>query len=94
MSNLTPYAIAWGLLALIVIILAFWRRHVASQEDDTLHVTGPDTVISQQMTVARKLELIDRWGKALTVVLAITGLILAVFYGMYIWEATSRAGLA
>lgn len=94
MSNLTPYAIAWGLLALIVIFLAFWRRHVASQEDDTLHVTGPDTVLSQQMTVARKLELIDRWGKALTVVLAITGLILAVLYGMYIWEATSRAGLA
>ncbi len=94
MSNLTPYAIAWGLLALIVIFLAFWRRHVASQEDDTLHVTGPETVLSQQMTVARKLELIDRWGKALTVVLAITGLILAVLYGMYIWEATSRAGLA
>ncbi len=94
MSNLTPYAIAWGLLALIVIFLAFWRRHVASQEDDTLHVTGPETVLSQQMTVARKLELIDRWGKALTVVLAITGLVLAVLYGMYLWEATSRAGLA
>lgn len=94
MSNLTPYAIVWGVLALIVIFLAFWRRHVASQEDDTLHVTGPETVLSQQMTVARKLELIDRWGKVLTVILAITGLILAVLYGMYIWEATSRAGLA
>lgn len=94
MSNLTPYAIVWGVLALIVIFLAFWRRHVASQEDDTLHVTGPETVLSQQMTVARKLELIDKWGKVLTVILAITGLILAVLYGMYIWEATSRAGLA
>lgn len=94
MSNLTPYAIVWGVLALIVIFLAFWRRHVASQEDDTLHVTGPETALSQQMTVARKLELIDRWGKVLTVILAITGLILAVLYGMYIWEATSRAGLA
>jgi ABC-type nitrate/sulfonate/bicarbonate transport system permease component len=94
MSNLTPYAIAWGVLALIVIFLAFWRRHVASQEDDTLHVTGPETVIQQQMTVAQKLELIDKWGKALTVLLAITGLILAVMYGLYLWEASSRAGLA
>jgi len=94
MSNLTPYAIAWGCLALVVIILAFWRRRVAAQEDDMLHVTGPDDVIVQQMTVARKLELIDKWGKALTIVLAITGLILAVMYGMYLWEATSRAGLA
>jgi ABC-type nitrate/sulfonate/bicarbonate transport system permease component len=94
MSNLTPYAIAWGLLAIVVIILAFWRRHVAAQEDDTLHVTGPDNVLAQQMTVARKLELIDRWGKTLTVILAITGLILGVLYAMYLWEATSRAGLA
>ncbi len=94
MSNLTPYAIGWGVLALIVITLAFYRRHVASQEDDTLHVTGPDTVIKEQLTVAQRLEKIDRWGKALTVVLAITGLILAILYGMYIWEATSRAGLA
>jgi len=94
MSNLTPYAIAWGVLALIVIFLAVWRRHVASQEDDTLHVTGPETVIQQQMTVAQKLELIDKWGKALTVLLAITGLILAVMYGLYLWEASSRAGLA
>lgn len=94
MSNLTPYAIAWGLLAIVVIFLAFWRRHVAAQEDDTLHVTGPDNVVVQQMTVARKLELIDRWGKILTVILAITGLILAVLYGMYLWEASSRAGLA
>ncbi|MEJ5369743.1 MAG: hypothetical protein WHT08_15630 [Bryobacteraceae bacterium] len=94
MSNLTPYAIAWGVLALVVIGLAFWRRHVAMQEDDTLHVTGPDNVLVQQMTVARKLELIDKWGKTLTVILAITGLILAVLYGMYLWEASSRAGLA
>lgn len=94
MADLTVYAIAWGVLALVVIFLAFWRRHVASQEDDTLHVTGPETVLTQQVTVARKLEMIDKWGKALTVVLAITGLILAVLYGMYLWEATSRAGLA
>ncbi|GIU76418.1 MAG: hypothetical protein KatS3mg004_3505 [Bryobacteraceae bacterium] len=94
MSNLTPYAIAWGVLALIVVALAIWRQHLAAQEDDTLHLSGPETVITQQMTVARKLELVEKWGKALTVVLAITGLILAVMYGMYLWEASSRAGLA
>ena len=94
MSNLTPYAVAWGVFALIVLALALWRRHLAAQEDDTLHLSGPETVITQQMTVARKLELVEKWGKALTVVLAITGLILAVMYGMYLWEASSRAGLA
>jgi ABC-type nitrate/sulfonate/bicarbonate transport system permease component len=94
MTNLTPFAVAWGVLALVVLFLALWRRHLAAQEDDTLHLSGPDTVISQQMTVARKLELVEKWGKALTIVLAITGLILAVMYGMYLWEASSRAGLA
>lgn len=93
MANLTPYAIAWGVLALVVLSLAIWRKKVSEQEDDTLHISGPENVVSEQMTVARKLELIDRWGKALTVVLAVTGLILAVLYGMYLWEATSRVGL-
>jgi hypothetical protein len=95
MSNLLPYAIAWAVLAVIVAALAIARKMVSSHEDDSVHLGGDSAVaIPEQLTVAKKLEAIDKWGKVLTVVLAITGVILAVLYGIEMWEATSRVGLA
>jgi hypothetical protein len=95
MSNLLPYAIAWAVLAVIVAALAIARKMVSSHEDDSVHLGGDSAVaIPEQLTVAKKLEAIDKWGKVLTVVLAITGVILAVLYGLEMWEATSRVGLA
>lgn len=93
MTNLLPFAIAWGVLAVIVLSLALMRRSIASQEDDTIHLGASGAAIDQQVSVAKKLESIDRWGKILTVVLAVSGVALAILYGMQIWDATSRAGL-
>lgn len=95
MSNLLPYAIAWAVLAVIVAALAIARKMVSSHEDDSVHLGGDSSVaMTEQMTVAKKLEAIDRWGKILTVVLAVTGVVLAVLYGLQMWEATSKVGLA
>ena len=74
--NLIPFAVIWGVLALIVVALIAYRRTVASQEDDTLHVLQSD-VISQQSAVAQKLETIDKWGKVLTVLAVLYGLVVA-----------------
>ena len=43
--------------------------------------------------IAKKLEMIDKWGKILTIALAVTGLILAILYGMQVWDESSRVGL-
>lgn len=93
MTNLLPYAVAWGVLAIVVIALAVMRKMISAKEDDTLHLSGEAGVIEQQTTVARKLEAVDKWGRILTIVLVVTGLILAVLYGLELWEASSRAGL-
>lgn len=95
MSNLLPYAIAWAVLAVIVAALAIARKNISSHEDDSVHLGGDSVVaMAEQVTVAKKLEAIDKWGKILTVILAITGVVLAVLYGMEMWEATSKVGLA
>lgn len=89
--NLLPYAIAWAVLALVVILLAFRRKNVSSQEDDTLHLGGgAEEHVKQQEDVAKQLAGLDRWGKILTVVLVLTGLALGIAYGLQIWETTSR----
>ncbi len=76
--NLVPLVVIWAILATAVLVLAFYRRMVANKEDDYVHVEHD--VSAQQMSVAKKLEVIDKWGKILTVITAAFGLIIiAVF---------------
>jgi hypothetical protein len=94
MTNLLPYAIAWAVLAVIVLGLAISRRSIASNEDDSIHLTDGGAAVGQQVAMAKKLEGIDKWGKILTIVLVISGLALAAVYAMQLWDATSKVGLA
>jgi hypothetical protein len=94
MINLTPFTIAWAMLGVVVAALALMRRSVSGQEDDTLHLGGAGAALTTQQTmIAKKLEMIDKWGKILTIALAVTGLILAILYGMQVWDESSRVGL-
>lgn len=93
MTNLMPYAVAWVVLALVVLGLAFYRRMITSHEDDMVHLSGESTVITEQQVVAKKLEAVDRWGKVLTVLLVVSGIALASMYGLYVWEESSKVGL-
>jgi len=91
--NLVPFVVVWSLLAASVIALIVWRKIVASHEDDSLHVLQGS--VSQQVTVAHQLEVIDRWGKTLTVVALVVGLVLAALFIYQNWVTASNipAGL-
>ncbi|MBN9658509.1 MAG: hypothetical protein J0H49_10050 [Acidobacteria bacterium] len=91
--NLLPFAIAWAVLGVIVLSLALMRRSVTANEDDSIHLGATTGAIDQQVNTAKRLESIDKWGKILTVVLAVSGLALIILYGMQVWDATSKAGL-
>jgi hypothetical protein len=55
--NLIPFIVLWGLLAASVIGMIVWRKTVSSNEDDSLHMM--QGVAAEQLTVARKLDVID-----------------------------------
>lgn len=94
MTNLLPYAMVWLVLLIAVIALAFMRKHVAAQEDDTIHLGGgSETAIEHQKETAKKLAKLDLWGKVLTVIMVVTGLALGIIYGVRMWEASSTAGM-
>lgn len=93
MTDLMPYAAAWVVLALVVIGMAFYRRNIASHEDDMVHLSGEAKVIAEQEVVAKKLDTIDKWGKVLTVLLVVSGIALASMYGLRVWEESSKVGL-
>jgi len=89
--NLFPFEILWAVMALVVIALIVIRKRVASGEDDTLHVMEGDAgLIPHQQEIAHKLEVIDRWGKSLTVVTAIVGLIVGGLWVYQSWVAASN----
>ncbi|HVN05546.1 MAG TPA: hypothetical protein VMT86_14070 [Bryobacteraceae bacterium] len=81
--NLLPYAVVWGVLAIAVLFLVLYRRSVSSHEDDSIHLEG--AAPSEQVTLAHRLALIDRWGKSLTVLAVVFGLALAAIYMYQVW---------
>jgi len=83
--NLIPYAVFWALIAVAVIFLILYRRQVTSREDDSIHLEG--TITTDQMTLAHKLAVIDKWGKTLTIVAVVYGLTLAAIYLYQIWNS-------
>jgi len=83
-----PYAIAWGVLLIVVVVLAIVRSKMASEEDDTLKLTdGEVAAISTQQQVAKKLSTVETIGKWLTVLLVVSGLALAVTYGWALFNS-------
>jgi hypothetical protein len=89
--NFTPWTILWALLSLVVLVMAGYRKVVSGKEDETLHLGNP-SANAQQATVAHKLEVIDKWGKLLTIVAAAFGLLLAIAYTYQTWVQSSSAG--
>jgi len=89
-----PYAIAWGVLGLIVLVLALLRRKIADKEDDSLKLSEGETAhLAKQEQLAKKLAKIEMWGKSATIVLIATGVALGLLYGWQMWQASSTAGL-
>jgi hypothetical protein len=87
--NLFPLITLWAILAAGVIGMIIYRKMVAAAEDDALHVTeGEAGKIPRQAEVAHKLEIIDRWGKMLTVVTIVSGVIVG---GLYVYESWLQA---
>jgi heme/copper-type cytochrome/quinol oxidase subunit 2 len=82
--NLLPYAVFWGALAIVVVFLIIYRKSVSSHEDASIHLEG--TMPTEQVALAHRLASIDRWGKMLTIVVAVYGVALAAIYLYQIWN--------
>ncbi len=79
--NVAPWVIGWVVLAVIVVILAIYRWRMMNQEDDSLHVSESEAgAVGQQVVLAKKLAVLDRWGKILTVLAVLYGIGLVAFY--------------
>lgn len=81
MKSWTPYVVVWSLFALGVLALAAYRKMLSANEDDSLHVSeGSKAMVSEQVAMAQRLEVVDKWGKLLTIIVGAVGLIMVAIY--------------
>jgi len=79
----------WAVLALIVLGMAIYRKLLSNKEDDTMHLADAETrLVSEQVVLAQKLEVVDKWGKLLTIVVVVYGLVLA---GLLLYQGWVQA---
>ena len=86
LTNYLPHIAVWAVLTTIVVILAVYRRRLDLKVDETLHVLDAEAAsIPAQEEVAKKLAVVDRWGKILTVVavLYLLGIAAAYVYSSF-----------
>jgi len=89
--NLTPYLATWIPLVVVVAVLAIYRNMMASHEDETIHVLEGDAPqVAAQVKLSRRLEIIERWGKILTAIVVVYGLLIATMYLYYVWQQGAK----
>ncbi len=72
---------SWVFMGVMVIGVAIYRNIVARSEDDSLHIRESDaTLVGQQVTLGRKLAILDKWGEIFTIVVVVLGVLLAAAY--------------
>ena len=89
--SFVPFTVLWALLAIAVLALVAYRKLVSSQEEETLHLADAAEA-DHQAAIAHKLEWIDKWGKLLTVVAVVYGVLLAAAYTYHVWRTMASTG--
>lgn len=84
--------LSWGALGVIVLFLAAYRSQLSRKEDDQIHINDGDAgVVVQQAQVSHRIDVVERWGKTLTVVLVLYGLALGGYYLYTVWQTSSNS---
>jgi len=88
-----PLAISWAVLTLIVIALALYKKRLDGHIDEHIHVSAAEEgVLKQQLAETQRSETVEKWGKALTVVVFLYGLFIVAMLAYHQWVAASNAG--
>ena len=75
--DLRPFLVLWAIVIVALVVVAFWLRSVAVQEDPALHLGAAHAgTAAEQMALAKKLGQIDKWMKLLTVAVIVIGVLL------------------
>ena len=88
---MTTLVVLWMVLGAATMAVALYRKILTLHEVDTIVMEDwKKQEVAEQVTRARKLDAIDRWGKTLTVVSVAAGLAIGAFYLYAGWTTSGR----
>jgi len=88
---MTPFIAVWAGMALVLLVLAAWRQFIDLHEDDTIHLGEQQAgMVNEQATLARKVGVIDRWTKLLTVITVVYGVGIGGYYLYAQWIGSTK----
>lgn len=77
----------WSALLAAYLGVSLMRWSAGHKEDDHLHVLDSEKeLVGVQLSVSRKLDMLDRWKTALLVATLLTGLMLAALHMYTVWQ--------
>ena len=92
--DLRPFLVLWAIVIVALVVVAFWRRSVAVQEDPALHLGAAHAgTAAEQTALAKKLGQIDKWMKLLSLAVVVFGLLLGAAALYKAWVLGPGAGL-
>jgi len=88
--NLIPYIAIWSVCGLAVLALALYRKILTFHGDDEfVHLAqGEERLIPHQVELSHKLELVDRWGKSLTIFTVAFGIVITAIVLIHAWQVS------
>ncbi len=91
MSNEFKMLLAgWVALGLVVIALAVYHKMLVKREYISLHVDADSGMVGQQAAATHRIDMVEKWGKALTTVEVLYGLGLATMYLYAVWTLSQK----
>ena len=92
--DLRPFLVLWAIVIVALVVVAFWRRTVAVQEDPALHLGAAHAgTAAEQIALAKKLGQIDKWMKLLSLAVVVFGLLIGAAALYKAWVLGPGAGL-
>ncbi len=83
--DLMPWLIGWGIVTTAVVALALYRATLTLHEVSGVHLSGDPHIPEVQAATARRLQMVDLYGKVLTVVSTVVILAIAGIYGYQVY---------
>jgi hypothetical protein len=90
--NMTIQTVIWVAMATAVGALALYRKYISRAEIDVVHLSESESpLLSRQEVFARRLGIIDRWGKLLTIILIAYGVSIVCGYLFLAWHQSIQS---
>ncbi len=78
---------SWSVLMAALIALFLYRRQVGRREDDFVHLSAADAqVLTDQASMAQRLDVLDRWMRILFIVVIAFSLLVVAAYLYNVWN--------